>query len=139
MALFPKNVVPLAAKLQQFILITTEFGKKKPENVTARKCIPKIKQSKKMKRYFKNLWHALIGRNPFQLELERVREDFKKTEAKVRDLNALYYEVRSKIQNSEHQINDYQVLVENLRRRLADKDDIIKALQSSMLNKEEKQ
>ena len=92
-----------------------------------------------MKRYFKNLWHALIGRNPFQLELERVREDFKKTEAKVRDLNALYYEVRSKIQNSEHQINDYQVLVENLRRRLADKDDIIKALQSSMLNKEEKQ
>lgn len=92
-----------------------------------------------MKRYFKNLWLALMGRNSYQLELERVRGDFSQTEAKVRDLNELYYELRSKMQTSESQINDYQVLIENLRRRLADKDDVIKALQSAMHTEEEKQ
>lgn len=92
-----------------------------------------------MKRYFKNLWLALIGRNPYQLELERIREDFSQTKAKVRDLNELYYELRSKMLTSENQINDYQVLIENLRRRLVDKDDVIKALQSAIHTEEEKQ
>ena len=40
------------------------------------------------------------------------------------------------MQVSEQQVKDYQLLVENLRRRLVDKDDVIKALQSAMTKKE---
>lgn len=108
---------------------------KKPENITVRLRTPKIKQSN-MKRYFKNLWHAFIGKNPFHDELTRVKEEFDVLKSKVSDLSNLYYEASSKIQVSEQQIRDYQQLVENLRRRLADKDDVIKALQSAMTKKE---
>ena len=85
-----------------------------------------------MKQYFENLWLALTGRNPFQKELEQAWKDYEQVAAKVNDLRDLYSELSGKMGVYESQIKDYQTLVENLRRRLNDKDDVIKALQSAI-------
>lgn len=72
-----------------------------------------------MKQYLKNLLTALCGNNPFQMELERVREEYEKTADRVKQLEGLHEKVSG-------QIVDYQALIENLRQRLAEKDELLK-------------
>lgn len=64
-----------------------------------------------MKRYFLNLWEALLGRNPYRAELERMMEDCATLDA----------------QHS-REVKSYQTLVENLRQRLHDKDELMKRM-----------
>lgn len=68
--------------------------------------------------YFKNLATALLGRNPYQLELDRVREEYEKTAEQVRLLDVLYGKVQKKL-------SDYEQLIENLRKRIIEKDQLM--------------
>ena len=75
--------------------------------------------------YFKNLMMALMGRNPYPEELERITEQYEKTADKVRELNDLYDESVESLERLTAQVGDYETLVENLRERIAEKEVVI--------------
>ncbi|MBR5395768.1 MAG: hypothetical protein IK144_11930 [Bacteroidaceae bacterium] len=76
-----------------------------------------------MRRYFRNLLMALLGRNPFQLELNEVKEKFESAAEKVGMLNDMYFKLQDNMVTVERWLIDYQTLVENLRERIRDKDE----------------
>ena len=78
--------------------------------------------------YFKNLMMALMGRNPFPEELEQITEQYEKTAEKVRELNDLYDKSVESIERLTAQVGDYETLVENLRQRIDEKEDVITEL-----------
>lgn len=112
-----------------------------------------------MKQYFKNLWTALRGGNPYQMELERVKEEYKKTAERVNGLNDSFLLAEQKKAEAENVLAEYakkleeagatltgkqnlineklseitslQTLVENLRDRIDEKDE-----QMAQMNKE---
>lgn len=75
-----------------------------------------------MRRYFKNLLMALLGRNPYQMELYEVRYNYGVVEEHVRILNDMYYKAVEKMVKTEKWITDYQTIVENLRERIKEKE-----------------
>lgn len=95
-----------------------------------------------MKRYFKNLFIALCGNNPYQMELDRVREEYEKTAEKVAQLEDLYWTFKELKVDVDKQMASYQTLVENLRQRLKEKDEQIAQLKLSrqrLVNEHQKQ
>lgn len=85
-------------------------------------CENKEKLSSRIQRYFSNLWLALCGADPFREELAKLTADYEKTAENVRRLNEMYYQVVEKWDAAEKRLEDYQVLVENLRERIREKD-----------------
>lgn len=90
-----------------------------------------------MKRYFMNLWFALTGFNPYQRELEEMREKYEKTAVRVTDLQDMYFKVLDlngvisrKVSQLEKQVNDGARLVENLRERVRSKDSLISRMKA---------
>lgn len=84
---------------------------------------------KQMKRYFRNLWLALTGSNPFRSELDEIRDKYEKTAAKVEQLSELYYNSLERWEKAEartesvvKKLHDYENLIENLRERIVNKD-----------------
>ncbi len=75
--------------------------------------------------YLKNLLIAFFGINPFQLELEQVKEDYKKTETRVARLDECYESLKKKMLSTHKKIGDYQRIIENLRQRIAEKDELL--------------
>lgn len=88
-----------------------------------------------MKQYFRNLWTALTGRNPYQLELDRVKEEFENAHAellqvseKISALGTAHAQM-SKIIVEDAKMNDsLKQLVENLRERIGEKDELIRQM-----------
>ena len=78
-----------------------------------------------IRNYLRNLWLALTGNNPYQVELDEVREEYRKTASNVKKLEDFYYKALEKWDKADGQIKDYQTLVENLRKRVAEKDALI--------------
>ena len=96
-----------------------------------------------MKQYIYNVWLALKGSNPFQQELDHVKERYEKATENFRTLQEMYYKA---LENNEalskqrdtieeqnvrllqmskdatNQKQSLQKLVENLRERVSDKD-----------------
>lgn len=72
-----------------------------------------------MKHYLKNLLTALCGNNPYQMELDKVREEYSKTAGRVKELDELYGKVSQ-------QLEGCQRLIENLRGRIAEKDELLR-------------
>lgn len=93
--------------------------------------VQKTIKDKTMKRYFKNLFIALCGNNPYQMELDRVREEYEKTAEKVAQLEDLYWTFKELKVDVDKQMASYQTLVENLRQRLKEKDEQIAQLKLS--------
>jgi len=77
-----------------------------------------------MKYYFINLWHAILGRDPWE-EINNVREECENIMAWARKLNETYYDFLNATEQTEKKLISYQVLTENLRQRLNDKDEQI--------------
>lgn len=87
-----------------------------------------------MKQYFKNLLIAVCGKNPYQCELDKVREEMKKAGENVSMLRESFYREQEKaaecekllneykklMEKSDKQLASYQTLTENLRQRIAD-------------------
>lgn len=89
----------------------------------------KMNQIMKMKYYFKNLLLALLGRNPFRLELDKVKQEYALTAKRVWELDEIRYKLEAKMAETYSQmeatgrkITDYQNLTENLRKRVTEKD-----------------
>ncbi len=81
-----------------------------------------------MRRYLINLLQALRGINPFELELKRVQEDYKRVADKVEQLQSVYAAVKEKTSGAVNQIRNLQALVENQRSRLSEKDVLIRRM-----------
>lgn len=75
-----------------------------------------------MKQYFKNLFLALIGCNPFELQLDEMRTYYQKTAERVTELDEMYHKLQEALSKKEKTISDYQNLTENLRSRITEKD-----------------
>lgn len=105
--------------------VTTIFEKSLP------KMVEKSIKDKTMKRYFKNLFIALCGNNPYQMELDRVREEYEKTTEKVAQLEDMYWKFKEQKAEIDKQVTGYQTLVENLRQRLKEKDEQLSQLKMS--------
>lgn len=78
-------------------------------------------------KYFRNLLIALMGRNPFQEELDKLRKDIEKAGKNVSALQDAYYAQMEKVAESEtllseyaQRVTDYQKLIEVLRDRIRD-------------------
>lgn len=99
-----------------------------------------------MKHYLKNLLTAICGRNPYQLELDKVKEEMEKASENVNALQESYYkevekaaeveklyeksaalmaEYEKLLKEGEKQLASCQSLVENLRERCKEKDEMI--------------
>lgn len=116
--------------------VTTIFEKSLP------KMVEKSIKDKTMKRYFKNLFIALFGNNPYQMELDRVREEYEKTTEKVAQLEDMYWKFKEQKAEIDKQVTGYQTLVENLRQRLKEKDEQLAQLKLSrqrLVNEHQKQ
>lgn len=73
-----------------------------------------------VKQYFKNLIRALLGRNPFQMELDEVREMYEKTAERVSELQEYYFKIVEQMDQSKRQMKDDQRLIESLRDRVGE-------------------
>lgn len=83
-----------------------------------------------MRQYFTNLMTALRGYNPFELELQRVRDDYNRVAEQVAQLEKVFDSVKKQTEKAISDVNRYQRLVENLRKRLSEKDTLIAELQN---------
>lgn len=73
-------------------------------------------------RYLKNLFVALSGKNPYRIELDKVRVSYEETKREVLGLKELYYQTVKKYDETNSRIKDYQNLTENLRPLITEKD-----------------
>lgn len=80
------------------------------------------------KKYFRHLFIALLGRNPFRVELEQVTHEYEQTAAKVRHLDELRYTLEQKVAEETAKVHQFENLTENQRQRLTDKDITIDAM-----------
>ena len=85
-----------------------------------------------MKYYLRNLLTAICGKNPYQQELDKLKEQMVKAGENVSMLSDAYYGVQEKRVEAERlladyakQMNSYQTLVDNLRKRVTEKDAMI--------------
>jgi len=83
-----------------------------------------------MKRYFKNLLAALLGRNPYETERDEMRRQIEQAAENVERLRDMYCAACEKWEQSDKQVASLQQLVENLRERIKDKDAAIEQLQN---------
>lgn len=95
-----------------------------------------------MKQYFKNLWLALMGRNPFRIELDESREQLKEATENMKSLqDQLNFALKKwnqeakMLEQSLQQVKSLQVLTENLRERIAGKDKLIAELEKELNKK----
>ena len=79
-----------------------------------------------MKRYFVNLWLALLGGDPYRDELDEMRRRQERAEIQIRDLHELYYGALEKWTVARKESAGLERLVESLRGRIADKDDMLR-------------
>lgn len=85
-----------------------------------------------MKRYFRNLLSALLGRNPYETERDEMAAELEKVGENYRGLNELYYNMVERWGTEQKQMASLQQLVENLRERIKDKDAVIGQLQKEL-------
>lgn len=81
-----------------------------------------------MKRYFRHLLLAILGKNPFQTELDSLRREYDVLTDKVGKLDDLYGFYKQAIADYNKQVADLQRLVEILRVRVAEKDSLIEQM-----------
>ena len=92
-----------------------------------------------MKQYLKNLFLALTGSSPFLVELREAKEQLHKSAAHMTALQDMYYSALEKweheakmLEESEKRAASLQVLTENLRERIKEKDGMLKELQKAL-------
>lgn len=83
-----------------------------------------------MKRYIKNVLIALRGRNPYREELDELNRQVESVQENVQSWQAMYYKAwdniaatEAKMKEKDKQIVSLQSLVENLRKRIMEKDE----------------
>lgn len=93
-----------------------------------------------MMQYLRILFFALLGRNPFQKKIDEVNKELASVKEYRRILKSMYQvllskwdaekeqskKMRRENEKQQQQIKDLQILVENLRGRVKEKDEDIK-------------
>ena len=72
--------------------------------------------------YFKNLMIALLGDDPYRKELDRVKGEYEKTAARVRDLEDTFFEVEQKKAETEETLSDFANKLSDAEALLKEKD-----------------
>lgn len=90
-------------------------------------------------KYLKNLMIALTGNNPYQMELDRVREEYEKTAERVRQLEGSFYDAEEKKAETERLLKKYgeslkasEAVQEECRDTLAEKQGELEKKQSEI-------
>ena len=78
-----------------------------------------------MKRYIRNLIAAILGRAPDRKELEEIRNELREAAADLASLKDLYYNTLEKWDSDRKNVRLLRNLVENLRARIREKDEVI--------------
>ena len=81
-----------------------------------------------MRRYLINLLKALRGIDPFQHEFDRMKEDYNRVAEQVAQLEIVFDSVKKMTDKSIKDVESYQRLVENLRKRLSEKEELIESM-----------
>ena len=94
------------------------------------------KFTERTERYFRILLSALLGRDPYQQELDELNRRMEQADDNMRTLNEMYFKVwemmeetEKKLQESDRRAVNYQTLVEHLRERIKEKNAQIEELQ----------
>lgn len=80
------------------------------------------------KSYFKTLLSALLGHNPYRLELEQVKAELEKVSEQVGILRSLYDQCKENEEKFGKEKSSYQKLVEQLRERCNEKEEQIEQM-----------
>ena len=80
--------------------------------------------------YIKNLMTALLGDNPYRKELEEIRGRYEKTAVRVAQLEEIRFRLEEQMDGTEKQLASYQSLIENLRERVREKDELIHKMEA---------
>lgn len=88
----------------------------------------KLINDEAMKQYFKTLWTALTGCNPYAVELEQVRREYEATANDVTIAKELYMTCAERIVEYKKQTAALQNLTETLRQHLAEKDELMERM-----------
>lgn len=79
----------------------------------------------RIKQYLTNVARALLGVDYRQAELDEVREMYNKSSAYVKTLEDAYSKIVAKMDATDRLFASLQMLIENLRSRLNEKDDLM--------------
>lgn len=82
----------------------------------------------RVKRYGKNLLLALLGNNPYQVEMDEARDYLEKAAGDLKATQDMCYSTMEMWSESQKQLNQMQQLVETLRGHLHEKDDQVEQL-----------
>lgn len=87
-----------------------------------------------IKRYVKNLLLALLGDNPYQMEMDEARDCLEKAAENLKATQDMCYSTMEKWSESQKQLNQLQQLVETLRGHLHEKDEQVDQLRREYCN-----
>lgn len=82
----------------------------------------------RIKRYVQNLRLALLGNNPYQVEMDEARDYLEKAAGDLKATQDMCYSTMEMWSESQKQLNQMQQLVETLRDHLHEKDDQVEQL-----------
>lgn len=85
-----------------------------------------------MKHYFKNLLIALLGNDPYRMELERVKKEYGQTAAKVKQLEDTFLTVEEKKAEAEAMLDEYKKWVEKTDTELTEKNNELEKKQGEI-------
>ena len=85
-----------------------------------------------MSNYFKHLFSALLGRDPYAEEVKVLKEQMNKATDNMRLLQDMYYQSIDLKAETDRQVSVLQELTENLRKRITEKDELIAEYQKEV-------
>lgn len=88
----------------------------------------------RVKRYVKNLLLALLGNNPYQMEMDEARNHLEKAAEDLKAAQDMCYATMERWNESQKQLTQMQQLVETLRDHLSDKDEQIEQLRRKYID-----
>lgn len=88
----------------------------------------------RIRRYVKNLLLALLGDNPYQMEMDEARDCLEKAAENLKATHDMCYSTMAKWSESQKQLNQMQQLVETLRDHLREKDEEVDQLRREYCN-----
>lgn len=88
----------------------------------------------RVKRYGKNLLLALLGNNPYQVEMDEARDYLEKAAGDLKATQDMCYSTMEMWSESQKQLKRMQQLVETLRGHLHEKDEQVDQLRREYYN-----
>lgn len=88
----------------------------------------------RVKRYVKNLLLALIGYNPYQMEMDQARNHLERAAEDLKAAQDMCYATMERWNESHRQLTQMQQLVETLRDHLREKDEQVEQLRREYID-----